>query len=101
MNDPADDPRRRAVALTYTGRGAPRISARGEGEVAERILALAEASGVHVHEDEHLVAVLARVPLGDEIPEGLFMAVAQVLAFTYGLSQRALPPPPATDGKSP
>lgn len=99
MSNPYEDEPRRAVALTYSGHGAPRLSAKGEGHVAEQILALADASGVHVHEDEHLAAVLARVPLGDEIPEALFLAVAQVLAFAYGLSHRALPPP--ADGQEP
>lgn len=93
MNDADEHTPQRAVALTYSGRGAPRVTAKGEGHVAEQILAVAETSDVPIHEDQHLVDVLARVPLGDEIPEALFLAVAQVLAFTYRLSHRALPPP--------
>ncbi|MFN2349536.1 MAG: EscU/YscU/HrcU family type III secretion system export apparatus switch protein [Thioalkalivibrio sp.] len=79
-------PPRKAVALHYTGRDAPRITATGGGDVAERILEIAREHGVPVHEDPLLTAALAQVPLGDEIPENLYVAVAEVLAFVYFLS---------------
>jgi flagellar biosynthesis protein len=81
-------PPRKAVALHYTGRDAPRITATGGGDVAERILEIAREHGVPVHEDPLLTAALAQVPLGDEIPENLYVAVAEVLAFVYFLSGR-------------
>jgi flagellar biosynthesis protein len=66
------DPRRkapqRAVALRYEGRGAPRVTASGSGEVAERILQIAHENDVPLHADAALVEVLAQIPLGDEIP---------------------------------
>ena len=79
-----------AIALTYDPSlgGAPRVSAKGEGTVAEEILELARAHGVHLHEDGQLASVLARIPLGDDIPEALYVAVAEVLAFAYYLSGR-------------
>lgn len=79
-----------AIALTYDpdSGGAPRVSAKGRGAVAEEILALARAHGVPLHEDEHLAAALAQIPLGDDIPQALYVAVAEVLAFAYYLSGR-------------
>ncbi|OOG24516.1 type III secretion protein [Thioalkalivibrio denitrificans] len=88
MSDKRPDPPRRAVALHYTGKQAPRITAKGGGPVAERILALAREHDIPVHEDALLTAALAQVPLGDEIPENLYVAVAEVLAFVYFLSGR-------------
>ncbi len=84
--DPATTPI--AVALHYDGTGAPRVTAKGHAEVAERIVAIARAHGVVLHEEAALAAVLARIPLGDEIPEALYRAVAEVIAFAYLLSGR-------------
>lgn len=47
---------------------------------------LARESHVPLHEDVHLVQALGEVDLGAEIPEALYIAVAQVLAFAYELS---------------
>lgn len=81
-------PPRRAIALQYSGKGAPRVSASGGGPVAERILEIAREHAIPVHEDPLLTEALAQVPLGDEIPENLYVAVAEVLAFVYRLSGR-------------
>ncbi len=72
-----------AVALHYDGSGAPRVTAKGRAEVAERIVALAREHGVPLQDDPELAAVLARIPLGEEIPEALYRAVAEVIAFAY------------------
>jgi flagellar biosynthesis protein len=88
MSERRQDPPRRAVALHYSGTGAPRITASGGGAVAERIVAIAREHDVPIHEDPLLSAALAQVPLGHEIPENLYVAVAEVLAFVYFLSGR-------------
>ncbi len=76
---------KRAVALQYDGLGAPRLTAKGCAETAERIMAIAEEHGIPVHEDPELAAALAHLDLGDEIPELLYLAIAEVLAFVYDL----------------
>jgi flagellar biosynthesis protein len=80
-----------AIALRYDGNNAPQITATGRSELAERILELAEEHDVPLHEDPELAALLAQVPLGEEIPEALYRAVAEVIAFAYLLSGK-LPP---------
>lgn len=87
MNRPAA-----AVALRYDGLSAPRVTARGEAELAREMLAKAEALGIPVHRDATLLALLGRVELDHEIPLSLFVAVAEVLAFTYRLKGRTPPP---------
>lgn len=72
-----------AVALHYSGKGAPRIVAKGGGDVAERIIQTAREHDVPLEEDAALASVLARVDLGREIPRELYVAVAQVLAFAW------------------
>jgi flagellar biosynthesis protein len=82
-----------AVALRYDGRGAPRVTAKGEDEVARRICEVAEEHGVPLYEDARLAPVLASIDLGEEIPENLYRAVAEVIAFAYLLEGRISPLP--------
>jgi hypothetical protein len=50
--------RRRVTALRYEGEGAPKVVASGQGHVAEKILAAAQAAGVPVREDPQLAEAL-------------------------------------------
>ena len=75
-----------AVALHYDGSNAPLVTAKGRDQVARQIIDAAQRHGVPLHEDEHLVQVLSLIELGDEIPENLYRAVAEVIAFAYYLS---------------
>ena len=83
-------PPARAVALRYAPErsGAPRVTASGSGRTADRIIALAREAGVDLVEDPDLLEVLARVPVGEQIPAELFQAVAEILAFVYRVSRR-------------
>lgn len=79
----------KAVALRYDkGHGAPQVVASGKGTLAEKIVEAAREAGVHVMEDPDLLELLAKVPVGDEIPEQLYQAVAEVLAFVYQVNGR-------------
>lgn len=80
-----------AVALRYDGASAPRVTATGRGEVADRILAIAREHGIPIRQDRNLVQLLALVELGDEVPPELYRAVAEVIAFAYRLSGKGLP----------
>lgn len=83
------DPKRpRAVALQYTGEGAPKVTAKGEGQVAKTIISEARAAGVPIEENEALIEALAKVKLQQEIPPKLYVAIAQILAYIYYLDGR-------------
>ncbi len=87
---PAPDPRQTAVALAYDdGESAPRVAAKGRGLVAEAIIAKAREAGVYVHESPQLVALLMQVDLDSHIPEELYLAVAELLAWLYRLENSA------------
>jgi flagellar biosynthesis protein len=79
------NPRRLAVALRYDGDAAPRVTAKGRGEVAEKIIETAEQHGVHVQDNPLLAQALSAVELDDHIPEELYQAVAQVIGFVLQL----------------
>jgi FlhB-like protein len=87
-----DTPRRprRAAALRYdAGRDqAPRVVASGKGVVADRIRAEARAAGVPVRDDAALAEALAGLELGAQVPESLYRAVAETLAWAYRLESR-------------
>lgn len=91
MSGPGEPRLPLAVALRYDGTGAPRVTAKGRAELAERIVAAAREHGIPLQEEPALAAVLAQIPLGDEIPEALYRAVAEVIAFAYLLSGRVPP----------
>jgi len=84
------DARRRATALRWTGTGAPQVVAAGRGAVAEKILEAANAAGVPVREDPGLADALAALALGQEVPEALWTAVAEVLAWAYRLEGKSI-----------
>ncbi len=72
-----------AVALEYEpGKDrVPRLTAKGYGETARKIVEIAEASGVHVEHNEPLASALSQIELGEQIPKELYRAVAEVVGF--------------------
>jgi flagellar biosynthesis protein len=76
---------KKAVALRYEQHRdmAPRVVAKGAGEVAEAILRIARQSQVSVREDVGLVDALMNLELQSVIPEELYAVVAEVLAVVY------------------
>ena len=68
--------------------GAPRVVAKGVDLLAARIQAIARESGVPVLEAPPLArALYAHVELDHEVPQALYAAIAQVLAYVYQLSR--------------
>ena len=78
-----------AVALLYDGNNAPRVTAKGRGEIAGQILKLADDNNIPLDTNPELARILSTIPLGDEIPRELYTAVAEVIAFAYLLSGKA------------
>lgn len=75
-----------AVALHYNGNGAPRLVAKGSGDVARRIVEVAREHKVPLQEDTALASALSRLDLGMEVPRELYVAVAHVLAFAWTIA---------------
>lgn len=82
-----------AVALRYDAErdGAPRVLAKGRGEVAERILAIAAEHGIPLHEDADLLRLLMVLDLDIEVPPHMYRALAEVLAHIYRINGRQRP----------
>ena len=79
----------KAVALKYDPEmdPAPRVTAKGRGEIAEKIIEIAKSHNLPLYEDQNLVQILEALELKTEIPFELYRAVAEVLAFIYRLNK--------------
>ncbi|MEJ0003603.1 MAG: EscU/YscU/HrcU family type III secretion system export apparatus switch protein [Pararobbsia sp.] len=85
--------RRTAVALAYDKNddAAPRVVAKGYGEIAEMIVQRARDSGLYVHESAQMVSLLMNVDLDSQVPPLLYQAVAELLAWLYRLETGQTP----------
>lgn len=81
---------RLAVALKYVEdeQDAPVVVATGRGEVAQKIIDIAEKEDVPVYQDASLAQILSTLEVGTEIPPELYEAVAQVIAFVWQLDKK-------------
>lgn len=71
--------------MHYNEVTAPRVTAKGEDEIARQIIALARQHNVPLYENSELLDLLSRLEPGDEIPETLYHVIAEVIAFAYRL----------------
>lgn len=78
---------KKAAAIAYDHIGVPRVVAKGDGLIAEKIIEFAEAEGIPVQNNTGLVEALMQVELSKEIPPELYQVVAEVLAFIYRLDK--------------
>jgi len=81
--------RKEAVALSYDpdSSDAPKVVAKGKGQIAENILARAEEHNVPIQEDPTLLELLGQLELNETIPEQLYQAVSEVFAYIYHLDR--------------
>ena len=93
MTQPSKPSRPLAVALRRQGPAErpPRVIAKGEGGVAEQILAVAFERGVKVRTDPDLAEILRAVEVDSEVPLEALAAVAEILSYVYRAGQAPAP----------
>ena len=81
---------KKAVALKYTPEvdRAPKVTAKGSGLMAQKIIELAKKHGIPIQEDPALVQVLSQLDFYQEIPPSIYLVVAEILAFIYSVNQK-------------
>ncbi|MDD5717866.1 MAG: EscU/YscU/HrcU family type III secretion system export apparatus switch protein [Sulfuricurvum sp.] len=81
---------KKAVAMRYnpSKENAPRVVAKGAGTTAENIIKIAQLHNLPIQKDEDLVELLSKVELDREVPEKLYVAVAEVFSFIYKLTNK-------------
>ncbi len=79
---------KKAVALKYDRKkqDAPKVTAKGQGRVAEKIIELAKKNNIPIKDDPDLIEVLSSLEINEEIPSEIYVAVAELLAFVYSMN---------------
>ncbi|HHY74609.1 MAG TPA: EscU/YscU/HrcU family type III secretion system export apparatus switch protein [Bacillus bacterium] len=81
--------KKEAVALSYDSPTdyAPKVIAKGRGEVANNILENAKKFNIPIQEDPTLVELLGQLEINETIPEELYQIVAELFAFIYRIDK--------------
>lgn len=82
-----------AVALGYdhTKQAAPKVLAKGQGPIAQKIVQIAIDEGIEIRRDADLVQILKAVDIDEEIPVEAFVAVAEIISYVYQVNNKQLP----------
>jgi flagellar biosynthesis protein len=85
-----NEPRKLAAAIRYDSAkdDAPRLTAKGKGHMAEKIIELARKHNIPIRTDHALVHILSKLDLDQQIPPELYRAVAEILAFVYSANEK-------------
>ncbi len=83
-----DDKIKKAVALGYDidVDNAPKVIAKGKGELAKNIIKIAQNNEIPIKKDEDLVELLSAIEIDKEIPDSMYKAVSEIFAFIYDLT---------------
>jgi len=81
---------KQAIALRYDHEkeNAPKVVAKGKGVTAQKIIEIAHEHDLPIREDADLIELLSKVEIDHEIPENLYIAVAEVFKFIYSVSNK-------------
>ncbi|BAI81465.1 flagellar biosynthesis protein FlhB [Deferribacter desulfuricans SSM1] len=81
---------KKAAALKYDANKdkAPKLVAKGQGLIAEKIIEKAKEHGVFIKEDPDIVEILSTLDLFEEIPDKLYQAIANILVEVYKINNK-------------
>lgn len=82
--------RKGALALGYDLKKneAPKLIAKGFGEIAEKIIKIAQQNKIVIHNDRLLFDSLYRLEIGEEIPVKMYQVIAELLAYVYRMNSQ-------------
>ncbi len=80
----------KAAALQYDqlSQNAPKIVAKGQGDVAKNIIKIAKDNNLPIKKDEDLIELLSKLDIDKEIPTEMYKAVAEIFSFIYGITNK-------------
>ena len=79
-----------AAAIKYDDKrdAAPKLTAKGRGSIAEKIIKLAMEHNIPIRKDPALVQILSRLDIDEQIPPEIYKAIAEILAFVYSVNEQ-------------
>lgn len=86
----AEDFVQKAVALSYDDQqdSAPKVVAKGKGEIANNIIKIAQENDLPIKKDEDLIELLTKIDIDREVPPEMYKAVAEIFSYIYELSNQ-------------
>ncbi len=67
---------------------APKIVAKVQGRLSEKIIEIAERNNIPVYKDDTLIDILSKLDVGMVIPEELYKVIAELFAFLYKIKNK-------------
>ena len=85
-----DEKKIKAAALKYNKivDNAPKLIAKGQGNIAKEIIKRAKDHNIYIKEDSDLIEVLYALDINEEIPESLYRVIAQLLTEIYEINKK-------------
>jgi len=85
-----EDKSKKAIAMRYDSKKerAPKVIAKGMGNVANNIIKVAQLHKLPIKKDADLLELLSKVELDREVPENLYKAVAELFSFVYKVTKK-------------
>lgn len=73
----------KVAAIKYDSKNnnAPIVVASGSGYVADKIIGIAEGSGVPIYKDDSVATILSQLDVGQEVPKELFSALVDIYVY--------------------
>jgi flagellar biosynthesis protein len=83
---------KKATALHYDmdKNNAPKLVAKGEKYLAQKIIDVAKKHNIPIKEDKDMVELLSKLEINQEIPPNMYKAIAEIFSFVYKLSKEDL-----------
>lgn len=88
---PTPPPQAAALQYDKDKTAAPKLTAKGRGLVAEKIIEIARAHNIPLHRDADLLEILDKVEIDTEIPLEVYAVVAEIFAYIYKVNQAKSP----------
>lgn len=81
---------KKAAALKYdiTSDNAPKVIAKGKGDIAKNIIKIAEKNKLPIKKDEDLIELLTKIDIDKEIPDNMYKAVSEIFSFIYHMTKK-------------
>lgn len=80
-----------ALGYDYAKQAAPKVLAKGQGHIAQKIVQIAIDEGIEIRQDADLIQILKAVDIDEEIPVEAFAAVAEIISYVYQVNNKQLP----------
>ena len=80
-----------ALGYDYAKQTAPKVLAKGQGHIAQKIVQIAIDEGIEIRQDADLIQILKAVDIDEEIPVEAFAAVAEIISYVYQVNNKQLP----------